>query len=259
MECVPPPATDTGDTFLPGRERLRKRACGRTSAHGTAPASARARGHGPQRDAAGGAGDSVLPARSFCQSGSRPSRPRRCCGRGSRAALSPPLSPHARPRPGRGSRPRSRCPCSSAGRGSAPAEAPESRPITTLPPADPAPAAVTVRGPRAPESPTRRRQLLPSPRQRRRSGLCPEPRALSGRPGRRTLSGRLSDCFEKFEMLRELPKCGEEARRSTRRVPDAEGPRRSAARGAGGRSRIGSGRVSITASGVGTKRDALPS
>lgn len=115
------------------------------------------------------------------------------------------------------------------------------------------------RGLRAPESPMRRSQLLPSPRQRQRSGLCPEPRALSGRPGRRTLSGRLSDCFKKFEMLRELPKCGEEARRSKRRVPDAEGPRRSAARGAGRRRRIGSGRVSITASDVGTKRDALPS
>lgn len=157
MECVPPPATDTGDTFLPGRERLRKRACGRTSAHGTAPASARARGHGTQRDAAGGAGDSVLPAQSFCQSGSWPSRPRRCCGRGSRAALSPPLSPHARPRPGRGSRPRSRCPCSSAGRGSAPAEAPESRPITTPP----------VRG----------RDLLPTPPRPRSPSAVPVPRS----------------------------------------------------------------------------------
>lgn len=94
----------------------------------------------------------------------------------------------------------------------------------------------------------RRSQLLPSPRQRQRSGLCPEPRALLGRPGRRTLSGRLSDCFKKFEMLRELPKCDEKARRSKRRVPDAEGPRRSAARGAGRRRRIGSGHVSITAS-----------
>lgn len=217
--------------------------CGRTSAHGTASASASASGHGTQRDTAGdagGAGDSVLPAQSFCQSGSRSSRPSAVtprppatqvrlppeeplslliCGTRLHTRRSPSVTSH---RDTAGARPR--------------------------PPADPAPAAVTGRGLRAPESPMWRSQLLPSPRQRQRLGLCPEPRALSGRPGRRTLSGRLSDCFKKFEMLRELPKCGEEARRSKRRVPDAEGPRRSAARGAGRRRRIGSGRVSITAS-----------
>lgn len=61
------------------------------------------------------------------------SSPRRASARAGAGPLGPPLSPRAPPRPRRGSRPRSRCPCSSAGRGSAPAEAPASRPIATPP------------------------------------------------------------------------------------------------------------------------------
>lgn len=178
------------------------------------------------------------------------SSPRRASARAGAGPLGPPLSPRAPPRD----------PGAAPARGAAvPAHLRDAaphppKPQRHVPSRRRRCAAATScrsrpgRGHRAPESPMRRSQLLPSPRQRQRSGLCPEPRALSGRPGRRTLSGRLSDCFKKFEMLRELPKCGEEAQRSKRRVPDAEGPRRSAARGAGRRRRIGSGRVSITAS-----------